>query len=449
MLKLLCRSLGIWAAAALVLACAFSAAGQTVPRAGSAAKYYDPVNGRHVSTLVSMALSQNAELSAMRTEATAAERLLDQARLRPNPTIEFNATRQVNGSDNSAMVQGEIPLELGGRRGSRIRIAEREIEIRRLALAERERSMAGEVMSKFAESLAAIFKLRFIEEMLTVAEQNYSLTSAKVEEGRTPPLERNQELVELNRIRALRETAEGAVEVQMFELRNLAGLKPDEPLRLRGTLDTPVDPPPSREMATDLALRTRPDLAGARAVELLAASKVEQAKSEGRVDADVMLGYQRMKSGFPLLGVQEQTGALLPIDSKFHFFTFGVKLMLPVRNRNQGMIAAARFEEDAARSRREFGELTIRREIASAYARYERAVKAREIYRVGVRDQASANLGIVRETYELGSRTLLDHIAEQRRFIDIETAFIDAQVEAYLARVSLLQATNSPELVNK
>ena len=385
----------------------------------------------------------------MRTEATAAERLLDQARLRPNPTIEFNATRQVNGSDNSTMVQGEISLELGGRRGSRIRIAEREIEIRRLALAERERSMAGEVMSKFAESLAAIFKLRFIEEMLTVAEQNYSLTSAKVEEGRTPPLERNQELVELNRIRALRESAEGAVEVQMFELRNLAGLKPDEPLRLRGTLDTPVDPPPSREMATDLALRTRPDLAGARAVELLAASKVEQAKSEGRVDADVMLGYQRMKSGFPLLGVQEQTGALLPIDSKFHFFTFGVKLMLPVRNRNQGMIAAARFEEDAARSRREFGELTIRREIASAYARYERAVKAREIYRVGVRDQASANLGIVRETYELGSRTLLDHIAEQRRFIDIETAFIDAQVEAYLARVSLLQATNSPELVNK
>ena len=449
MLKLLCRSFGIGAVAALVLAGAFSAAGQTVPRAGSAAKYYDPVSGRDVSALVSMALSQNAELSAMRTEATAAERLLDQARLRPNPTIEFNATRQVNGSDNSTMVQGEISLELGGRRGSRIRIAEREIEIRRLALAERERSMAGEVMSKFAESLAAIFKLRFIEEMLTVAEQNYSLTSAKVEEGRTPPLERNQELVELNRIRALRESAEGAVEVQMFELRNLAGLKPDEPLRLRGTLDTPVDPPPSREMATDLALRTRPDLAGARAVELLAASKVEQAKSEGRVDADVMLGYQRMKSGFPLLGVQEQTGALLPIDSKFHFFTFGVKLMLPVRNRNQGMIAAARFEEDAARSRREFGELTIRREIASAYARYERAVKAREIYRVGVRDQASANLGIVRETYELGSRTLLDHIAEQRRFIDIETAFIDAQVEAYLARVSLLQATNSPELVNK
>ena len=123
--------------------------------------------------------------------------------------------------------------------------------------------------------------------------------------------------------------------------------------------------------------------------------------------------------------------------------------MLPVRNRNQGIIAAAQLEEDAARSRREFGELTIRREIASAYARYERAIKAREIYRLGVRDQALANLDVVRQTYELGSKTLLDYIAEHHRYIDAENGYIDAQLEAYLARIDVLKAANSPELVNK
>jgi cobalt-zinc-cadmium efflux system outer membrane protein len=184
-------------------------------------------------------------------------------------------------------------------------------------------------------------------------------------------------------------------------------------------------------------------------VEALAAARIGQAKAEGRIDADVMLGYQRMRSGFPLLGIEEHTGALLPIDSKFHFFTFGVRLNLPVFDRKQGMIAAAQLELDAARNRREFGELTIKREIATAYARHNRALRAMEIYRVGVRDQARQNLQVIRQTYELGSKTLLDYIAEHHRYIETESGFIDAQLEAYLARTEILRAVNARELLNK
>jgi len=434
----------------IVLACLSAAHAQQMNMPmETTSKYWSASDGTSVETLVDLAIANNGEIQAMRKEAAAAEQLIRQARLRANPTVELSGSKQMGGSDNSQMVQGELPLELGGRRSARIRIAQRELEIRLQAVAERERQLAVETRTKYGETLAAILKVMFTESMLANAEQNYTLVSAKVDEGRTPPLERNQELVELNRIRAMRETGEGTIQTRMFELRNIAGMNPEDPLRLTGTLDTPLDTLPQITDATSTALRTRPDLAGARAVEALAAARVEQARSEGRIDADLMLGYQRMKSGFPLLGIQEGTGALLPIDSKFHFFTFGVRLTLPVRNRNQGMTAAALLEQDAARSRREFGELTVRREIASAYARYERAVKAREIYRVGVRDQALANLGVVRQTYELGSKTLLDYIAEHHRYIDTENGYIDAQLEAYLARIDVLRSTNSPELVNK
>jgi cobalt-zinc-cadmium efflux system outer membrane protein len=416
----------------------------------TSANYIDSDSGRTVDELVTLALTNNAELTAMRQEAQAGEALLRQARLRSNPSLEITGARQLGGTDNNVMIQGELPLELGGRRAARISIAERELEIRKLAALERERQLAADVRSKFGEAMAAILKLKFTEEILSVARENFELVAAKVSEGRTPPLEQNMESVELNRIRVMRETAEGAVEMRMFELRNLVGMSPEESLRLRGDfaylLARPVPP---QEIATELALQTRPDILGARAVEQLGAARIEQAKAEGRIDADVMLGYQRMKSGFPLLGIEESTGALLPIDSKFHFFTFGVRLNLPVRNRNQGMIAAAQLEAAAARSRREFGELTVKREIASAYARYNRALRAMEIYRVGVHDQAAANLSVVRETYDLGSKTLLDYIAEQRRFIDTESGYIDVQLEAYLARLEILRATYAAELVNK
>ena len=424
---------------------------QTMPALSqnSASKYLDPVSGTTVDEAVSRALVNNAELAAMRKEAEAGAALLRQAGLRPNPSLEVTGARQVGGTDNNVMIQGEIPLELGGRRSARIRVAERELEIRRLAVTERERQLASEVRSKFGEALAAAMKLRFAEEILDIAKENFELVAAKVTEGRTPPLEQNMEAVELNRMRAEREIAEGAVEMRLLELRNLIGLTPDEPMRLRGDFVELLNPVPAKEIATELALRTRPDLAGARAVETLATARINQARAEGRIDADVMLGYQRMKSGFPLLGVEESTGALLPIDSKFHFFTFGVRLNLPVRNRNQGMIAAAQLEAEAARSRREFGELTIKREIASAYARYNRALRAMEIYRVGVRDQAAANLSVVRQTYELGSKTLLDYIAEHHRYMATENGYIDAQLEAYVARVEILKTVYASELVNK
>jgi outer membrane protein, heavy metal efflux system len=421
-----------------------------LPVAPTLANYLDPASGKTVDELVTLALTNNAELTAMRQEAQAGEAVLRQARLRPNPSLEITGARQLGGADNNVMVQGELPLELGGRRSARVRIAERELVIRKLAALERERQVAAEVRIKFGEALAAILKLKFTEEMLSTARENFDLVAAKVAEGRTQPLEQNMESVELNRIRVMRETAEGAVEIRLFELRNLVGMKPEEPLKLRGVFtDLLSRPIPPQEIATELALKTRPDIVGARAVEQLGAARIQQAKAEGRIDADVMLGYQRMKSGFPLLGIEESTGALLPIESKFHFFTFGVRLNLPVRNRNQGMIAAAQLEAAAARSRREFGELTVKREIASAYARYNRALRAMEIYRVGVRDQAAANLSVVRQTYELGSKTLLDYIAEQRRFIDTESGYIDAQLEAYLARVDILRATYAAELINK
>jgi len=163
------------------------------------------------------------------------------------------------------------------------------------------------------------------------------------------------------------------------------------------------------------------------------------------LDADLSAGFQRMRSGFPLQGIDDG-GNLRPIDNTMNFFTFGVTFQIPVRNRNQGLIEAALAEEEAARRRREFGELTIRREVFAAYARFQRAARALEIYRVGVRSQAAANLEVVRQTYEIGSKTLIEYLAEHHRFIEIENGFIDAQIETYLARVEIERAANLPTL---
>ena len=414
----------------------------------SARLYLDPQGGMTADEAVRRALENNGELEALRREADAARAMVKQAGLRANPKIEAGGTRQIGGADNSLMVEGMLPLELGGRRAARVRLAQAELEIRELAVANQERLLAAETRAKFGDALAFVKKLEITEKILANMRQGYELVAGKVTEGRTPPLEQNMLLVELNRLRSMRETAEGRVETAMFELRNLLGMKPEDPLRLAGDFENLLDALPPLSESVAAALKTRPDLRGARALETLAVARLERARAESRPDASVKTGYQRMRSGFPLSGFDE-SGALQPIDSRFHFFTFGVEIDLPVRNRNQGEIEAALFEQQAAQSRIRFGELTIGREINAAYARYNRAVRALSIFQNGVRDQASANLRVIWQTYEFGKRNLSEYIAEERRYLDIENETIDALLETYAARIEILRTTSAAELIRK
>lgn len=420
----------------------------TVKTDSAAILYLDLQNGLTADEAVKFALENNGEIDALRRETEAARALVKQAALKPNPKIEASGTRQIGGMDSQVMVEGMLPLELGGRRSARIAVAQSELEIREFALANQERLLAAEVRSKFGEVLSTVKKLELLERILANTRQGYQIIAAKVTEGRTAPLEQNMLLVELNRLRSLRETAEGRVETALFELKNLMGMKPENPLRLKGDFENLVDNLPSVNEAVANALRERPDLQGAQAMEKLAVARLNQARSEGKIDASLKTGYQRMRSGFPLNGITD-TGALQPIESVFHYFTFGVEIDLPVRNRNQGMIEAAIYEQQAAQSRIQFGELTIRREVNVAYARYNRSVRALTIFQNGIRDQASVNLQVIWQTYEFGKRTLSDYIAEERRYLEIENEVTDALLETYLARIEILRATNAPKLIIK
>ncbi len=414
----------------------------------SLSRYFDPAAGLSADEAVAYALAHNGELAAFRSEIEAARGLVKQASLRPNPQIEIQRKEQISGADNDTMVGAMLPLELGGRRSARILVAQRELELKERLLADKERLLAAEVRAKFGEALGELLKLGFTEDLLSTTDEGYRLVAARVTEGRTAPLEQNLVLVEVNRIRSMRETGEGMVEVAMLELRNLLGMRPEESLRLRGDLANSIEPQPSVAIMTELALRERPDLQAARTLEALAEGRIAQARSEGRIDASLTGKYELMNFGFPQRGVNA-SGQLVPVQGSFHSLGFGVTLELPVRNRNQGAISAAVSEKAAAMQRREFAELTVRREVASALARYQSAARAAEIYRVGVQAQANANLDVVRQTYELGSKTLLDVIAEQRRFIEVQTGYIEALVNTYQARVEIERATASPNLIKR
>src|ERR1700720_233643 len=197
----------------------------------SVGRYIDQTSGLTADDAVAYALSHNLELQAARKEIEAAKGMVKQARLRANPKLDIGVSQNVTGTDHTIDAGGSLPLELGGRRSARITVAEREVEVREREFANNERTLAAEVRMKFGETLAQSLKLSLTDERIESNQQSFNLVAARVTEGATAPLEQNMVLVELNRLRSQRESAEGKLETLMLDLKNIIGMSPEEPLR--------------------------------------------------------------------------------------------------------------------------------------------------------------------------------------------------------------------------
>jgi outer membrane protein TolC len=84
-------------------------------------------------------------------------------------------------------------------------------------------------------------------------------------------------------------------------------------------------------------------------------------------------------------------------------------------------------------------QLTADAEVASAVARDARARQALQMVEGAVR-LARQNLDVMRQTYELGRATISEVLAEQRRYLELETAYILTLRTTYESRVLLLRA---------
>ena len=396
---------------------------------GAGGALAQPVAGEMtVDEVVARALAENPELRAARADVEAAAGRLQQAGLRPNPMLDLGYQKALT-PDNNFMVGLTLPLDLNGRKDGRVGVAEREMALKRAQVLDRERRLRADVRVKAGELLAARRNLRTTEELLQVNQEALRVVRDRVREGAAPALDESLQLVEVNRLEATGELLRSRVHVAALQLRSLAGMGPDEPLTVRGDLPGP-EPVWDRAEAQRRAVGERPDLVAARAEAAMAAARIRKEQAEGRWDASVNVGYQRQDVGFALNGLTDR-GGTRPIQDVFHYFGGGVSITLPVRNRNQGNVAAAAAEARAAEHRLALAELVARQEVEAAFAQRGAAARSLRLYEDGVRAVARRNLDVVRQIYALGRTTLLEVVAEQRRYLDIEVGYTEVLKQVY------------------
>ena len=417
-----------------------SAVAQAPIPAPVARQYVDPVNGLSLEQAIARALEQEPSLRAARSEIDVARGMRLQASLRPNPSVSFERREEPAGTDNQTMVAVEWPLDLF-RRSRRVAVAEGEVAATELAVTDQERLLATDVRMHYGDVVGALRDLAVLDELVATTRRQHQLLRSRVEEGATPPLERDLLDVELRRLESDRLLQAGRTEAALFELKRLLGMTAEASLAVRDTLEDVVRressaaAPPSDSSAM---LAQRADVREAAARVEVADAKIERAQAEGRFDVSLFANYMRMDAGFPQRGFTPD-GGLERIRGVFHYVSAGAMITLPVLNRNQGEVAAARAEHAGAEAAYEAARLAADAERAAARARDQRARQAVRAY-TGAQTLARQNLTVVGQSYELGRVTVFDVLAEQRRYLDVERAYTEALRTAYEARTALNRA---------
>ena len=417
-----------------------SAFAQAAVQTSTAPHYLDPVNGLTLEHAIARAMEQEPSLRSARTEIEVAEGMRRQAGLRPNPTASFERREEPAGTDNQTTIGLEWPLDLF-RRGARVALADRQVTAVQSAVAEHERLLRSETRTRYGEVLAAIRDLAILDELVTTTRRQEELLRSRVDEGATPPLERNLVDVELRRAEAELLLQAGRAEAAMFGLKRVLGMKADAALTIREPLEVVVQRESAQPQVGQVmaAIDQRSDVREAASRVDIADAKIERAQAEGRFDVNLFGNYMRMDAGFPQQGVAPD-GGLERIRGVFRYWSAGAMVTVPLMNRNQGEKAAAKAERAGAAAAYEAARLTADSEIAAARAKDERARQAVNAYSSGAQTLARQNLTVVTQSYDLGRLTVFDVLNEQRRYLDVERAYTETLKAAYDARTSLNQA---------
>lgn len=359
------------------------------------------------------ATARSPTLVAAERDVAAAQARLLQAGFRENPELSVElenvaGTGSLKGlRATEATVAINQRLDISGRRMARVNSARAALEVQRLRLAIVRADLSQSVREQFARAVAARERLAQAEDNLKWARELARVAGLLVEAGRDPPLRAVRARSALAQAVAAREAAQADELAARSSLAALLGVStPVE--RVRG---------PSQDLTPKpIAVSASLEVRLADAERAAAESGVRQQLVERRLDPAVGIGVRRVQEtrDFALVG--------------------GISVPLRLFDRNQGNIAAAGAELQAAEARRASILASTTARARNAIANVEAAQRRVGALGGAAIPEAAEALRLAQRSYEEGRASLLE-------LLDARNAYTSAQSELTEARLTLALAS--------
>ncbi|MEI6846706.1 MAG: TolC family protein [Chlorobiaceae bacterium] len=388
--------------------------------------------------VIEYSLQHNGDLQSFRAEQGLFEAGKVKAGLLPNPTIDLEAgTGALTGSSTESTLSVGISQELllGGKRSKRLAVAERELDLYRYQLADRERLIREEVKTMFYDVILAEQRLVLADRSIALNRQLFEVSKARLAAGDIPELEMNLVKVEMARSEGSRIDAAKALNQNHKKLEAIIGLPVGTQYVISGTFQSTTPLTRTLEDLKQLALTQRPDIRALESERERGEAGVRLARAETVPNPTVGLALWRDTRAMKI-------GELEGTDKAY---TIGIKLSMPIPvfDRNQAGVQEARARLNRTESRLSAVRRGVELEVERAYASCLSNEKILSLYNTNIIPQLEENLNLTEEAWRLGEVGILSVIQEQKKFFEVRENYLMALYNSQIALVKLDSAVAS------
>lgn len=378
-----------------------------------------------LSQAISLSIEHNPKLQSFAWDAQGALARIRQARIWPNPELEyemenFGGTGKFSGSayaETTVSLAQNLPI--GGDIKHRRVLAELESQLADWDYHAARLDVIVDVTQRFVVALAADRKLELAKQELNLAKATEMLTQNRVDTGDASPVELTRVVVPVVTAELGLARAERTRDAAYRRLSLSWGDREVLFIEVAGDLDS-VSPPPSPESLIQ-HVSDNPDVA------------------RWAVEISTRITEQRLAKAQAIPNLTGRIGLKRDRESGDEALVVGLSLPLPLFDRGQEQIKSARSGEASARSRQRAAELRVEGLLSEAYASLANAYDET----IAIRDRAlPAADRAYRGTqlaFKEGKLPFLDVLDAQRTLFELQERYVQA-LEDYHLGVAFIES---------
>jgi cobalt-zinc-cadmium efflux system outer membrane protein len=365
---------------------------------------------------LALAMLQNPELRTYPYDLRAAEARVLQAGLWPNPELEIEVEEFAGSGERSGFdatettVQVGQPIELGGKRDKRVRVASLDKELVHWDYESARLDVIRDVRQAFAAVLAAQDRVALAESLLDLSREAHGAVAQRVEAGKDSPVDELRAGVVLSKSRIELQKAQEALSVARHNLAAAWGDRTVSFERAAGDFYevSPLAPP--EDSVAEVA--ANPDIARWETQEQRQRAALRLEKARAAPDVIIGGGVQRFE--------ETDDSALV----------FGLSVPIPLFDRNQGGIREA--IANLGKTRRQYEAVLVRTlaALSNATGALAGAYDEVAILRDDVLPKAQQAFEAAQEGYQQGKFDYLYVLDTQRTLFEVQAQYLDS-VEAW------------------
>lgn len=398
-----------------------------------------------LALLEERALSGNPTLQQAQAAVDAARGRARQAGAWPNPVIGYTGEEMALRDLSDRGAHGffvDQAFILGGKRGLNRAVFEREVE-QAEAVHERQRlRILSSVRTLFYDVLTTERRVTVMDRLTQLAVEAVGITRQLFNVGAADQPDVLESAIEARRVQLQLTAARNELVANRWQLASVVGDRAMVTRPLAGSIEDAI-PELERDLVVRRVIDQSPELRAARAAADRTRAVVTSARRQTFPDllARGGLQYNREPSEGTSAAVGWQASAELG-------------LRVPLFNRNQGLIAAARADELRAGADLRRLEFELESRSAVAFSEYLTALRASEAFRAEILPQAEQAYALYLARYREGAAAYPQVLIAQRTLFDMTVEYFDHIEAAWLGALRLQgflagEGLEMPEMVGE